>query len=213
MDLERVAALRDALSRTEWWERSVVLGPGGPAHSRAGSPAAGRHPAGGAVAPGGPPGRRVPADRRRSARTRSSCAGSRRPGRPRTWRSASPAWSRSNAARRCSSSPRTPPLTRCSNGWTTRGGPARRSSPSTAGTPTSPLGARAAQHRRPRRARAARGLSARSGFGPDVPDAVVAGLHLPASFDVAQHFVSAAAGESDLARPGGANGWPGCSTG
>jgi hypothetical protein len=46
-------------------------------------------------------------------------------------------------------------------------------------------------------------VAARSGFGPDVPDAVVAGLHLPASFDVAQHFVSAAAGEDDeLARPG-----------
>ena len=26
MDLERVAALRDALSRTEWWERSLTLG-------------------------------------------------------------------------------------------------------------------------------------------------------------------------------------------
>jgi hypothetical protein len=41
------------------------------------------------------------------------------------------------------------------------------------------------------------GLADRSGFGPEVPDAVVAGLHLPASFDVAQHFVSAAAGETD----------------
>jgi hypothetical protein len=43
----------------------------------------------------------------------------------------------------------------------------------------------------------------RGGFGTDVPDAVVAGLHLPASFDVAQHFVSAAAGEADEpGRPG-----------
>ncbi|HET8615483.1 MAG TPA: hypothetical protein VFL94_08160 [Actinomycetales bacterium] len=46
-------------------------------------------------------------------------------------------------------------------------------------------------------------VAGRGGFGPGVPDAVVAGLHLPASFEVAQHFVSAAAGESDHAgRPG-----------
>jgi hypothetical protein len=45
-------------------------------------------------------------------------------------------------------------------------------------------------------------VAARSGFGPDVPDAVVAGLHLPASFDVAQHFVSAAAAEDDPVAPG-----------
>jgi hypothetical protein len=47
------------------------------------------------------------------------------------------------------------------------------------------------------------GVAGRSGFAPGVPDSVVAGLHLPASFDVAQHFVSAAAGEGDqLGRPG-----------
>lgn len=46
-------------------------------------------------------------------------------------------------------------------------------------------------------------VAGRGGFGPEVPDAVVAGLHLPASFDVAQHFVSAAAGQADeLGRPG-----------
>jgi hypothetical protein len=37
----------------------------------------------------------------------------------------------------------------------------------------------------------------------EVPDSVIAGLHVPASFDVAQHFISAAAGEGDqLGRPG-----------
>lgn len=37
---------------------------------------------------------------------------------------------------------------------------------------------------------------------PDVPPDVLAGLHLPASFDLAQHFVSAAAGLSQDDRPG-----------
>lgn len=47
------------------------------------------------------------------------------------------------------------------------------------------------------------GMAGRSGLAPDVPDSVVAGLHVPASFDVAQHFISAAAGEGDqLERPG-----------
>ncbi len=37
---------------------------------------------------------------------------------------------------------------------------------------------------------------------PDVPPDVLAGLHLPASFDLAQHFVSAAAGLDPTDRPG-----------
>lgn len=45
-------------------------------------------------------------------------------------------------------------------------------------------------------------LSSATEASATVPDAVLAGLHLPASFEVAQHFVSAAAGQDQTARPG-----------